>query len=204
MNQTPRLLNRIVLSVLGVLLLAAGLNLVLVAAHPGYARGWQRAASGAGAWFDSVLASTTLPGQQDSWLWILVSALLICMILLMLWWITVQGRGRGGDYLSMFHAEGPMPGRTEISQSTVEQALRHYLGRRGDVLSLNVSVWDLGPEPGLRIKVQPRKGTAPGALGRDVARAAVLAQEALGVGGPVVVFLVAGARSHFARTERVL
>ncbi|MFI8411888.1 hypothetical protein ACIGB6_05275 [Paeniglutamicibacter gangotriensis] len=204
MNRTPRMLNRVILVVLGVLLLACGLNLLLVAVSADYAQGWRNTAANVGTWFDAVLAQTTLPGQSDSWLWIVVAALLICLILLMLWWIAVQGRGRGGDYVSVFLPEGPVPGRVEISQSTVEQALRHYLGKRRDVLSINVSVWSLDPEAGLRIKVQPRKGTAPGALGRDVARAARLAQDALGVGGPVVIYLVAGARSRFARTERVL
>ena len=204
MNQTPRLLNRIVISLLGLVLLAGGLNALLVASSEGYARGWRNVASDLGAWFDAMLAETTLPGQKDSWLWIAVAALLICVILLMLWWITVQGRGRGGDYVSTFIPDGAMPGRVEISQSTVEQALRHFLGRRSDMVSINVSVWELAPEAGLRIKVQPRKGTAPGALGRDVARAARLAQNALGVGGPVLIYLVVGTRSRFSRSERVL
>lgn len=204
MNQTPRLLNRIVLVVVGLVLLAGGVNLLLVAGLPGYAEGWRRSATDVGAWFDLLLASTTLTGQKDSWLWIVVTAVLICVILLMLWWIAVQGRGRGGDYISTFISEGPMPGRTEISQSAVEQALRHFLGRRSDVVSISVSVWDLEPEAGLRIKVQPRKGTAPGALGRDVARAARLVQDALGVAGPVVIYVAVGTRSRFARIERVL
>lgn len=204
MNQTPRLLNRIILSVLGFVLLAGGVNMLLVSAVPGYSALWRRGATDVGAWFDRLLLDTTLPGQKDSWLWIVVTVLLICVILLMLWWIAVQGRGRGGDYVSMYVAEGPMPGRTEISQSAVEQALRHFLGRRSDVVSINVSVWNLEPEAGLRIKVQPRKGTAPGALGRDVARAARLVQGALGVSGPVVIYVAVGTRSRFARTERVL
>lgn len=204
MNRTPRLLNRIVLAVVGFVLLAGGVNMLLVAGLPGYAGTWRRGATEVGAWFDRLLASYTLPGQKDSWLWIVVTALLICVILLMLWWIAVQGRGRGGDYVSTFVAEGPMPGRTEISQSAVEQALRHFLGRRSDVVSINVSVWNLEPEAGLRIKVQPRKGTAPGALGRDVARAARLVQDALGVAGPVVIYVAVGTRSRFARTERVI
>lgn len=204
MNRTPRLLNRIMLTVLGLLLLVGGLHLALAAFSPGYGRGWRAFATDVGMWFDRVLAATTLPGQKDSWLWILIAALLICVILLMLWWIAVQGRGSGGDYVSRYFADEPMPGRVEISQGAVEQALRHFLGRRGDVISIHVSVWELEPEAGLRIKVQPRKGTAPGPLGRDVARAARLAQDALGVTGPVVVYLAVGTRSRFARSERVL
>lgn len=204
MNRTPRLLNRILLAVAGLALLVCGAHLVLAALSPGYAAGWREVAADLGARANAVLAATTLPGQRESWLWILLAALLLCLILLVLWWIAVQGRGRGGDYVSAYFDDEPMPGRVEISQSAVEQALRHVLGRRNDVISIGVSVWELEPEAGLRIKVQPRKGTAPGPLGRDVARAARVVQQAMGVGGPVVVYLAVGTRSRFARVERVL
>lgn len=204
MNRTPRMLNRILLAVLGLALLACGAHLVLAALSPGYADGWRQVADQLGARTNEVLAATTLPGQRESWLWILISALLICFILLTLWWIAVQGSGRGGDYVSAYFDDDPLPGRVEISQNAVEQALRDVLGRRHDIISIGVSVWVLEPEAGLRIKVQPRKGTAPGPLGRDVARAARVVQQSMGVSGPVVVYLAVGTRSRFARVERVL
>lgn len=204
MNRTPRLLNRILLAALGSALLLCGIHLVLGANSPGYAAGWRQLATRLGELSGGVLAAATLPGQRDSWLWILVAALLLCLVLLLVWWIAVQGRGRGGDYVSAYFDDVPLPGRVEISQNAVEQALRQVLGRRNDVISIGVSVWDLEPEAGLRIKVQPRKGAAPGPLGRDVARAARRVQQSLGVTGPVVVYLAVGARSRFARVERVL
>lgn len=204
MSRTPRLLNRILLTILGVALLACGAHLTLAALSPGYAAGWRQAAVGLGTRTNEVLAATTLQGQRESWLWIPIAALLLCLILLILWWIAVQGSGRGGDYVSAYFDDEPLPGRVEISQSAVEQALRHVMGRRNDVISIGVSVWALEPEAGLRIKVQPRKGTAPGPLGRDVARAAQIVQQSMGVSGPVVVYLAVGTRSRFARVERVL
>lgn len=204
MNQTPRLVNRILLILIGFLLLLCGAHLMLTAFAADYAQRWQVIASGAGAWFGNLLTINTLPGQKDSWVWILIAAFLICIILLMLWWITVQGRGRGGDYVSKYFADENTPGRVEISPNAVDQMLRHFLGRRSDIISINICVWNLLPEAGLRVKVQPRKGTAPGPLGRDVARAARLAQDALGVSGPVLVYVVVGTRSRFARTERVI
>ena len=203
MNRTPRLLNRVLLGIFGVLLLALGVHLVLIALAPGYAGGWRAVAGGVYRGAEQVLLATTLPGQRESWLWIIVAALLVALILLMIWWMSVQGRGRTNDYVSDYFDDEPMPGRVEISGEAVEQTIRALLGRRTDVVSLSVSVWELSPVPGLKIKVQPRKGVEPGRLGREVVDAAHAAQELLGAGGPVVVYLAAGARSRFARSDRV-
>lgn len=203
MNQTPRLLNRVLIGIFGVVLMSSGIQLLLMAAVPDYAGGWSRVVEGIGASARRILLDTTLPGQKDSWLWIVVAALLIAVILLMVWWISVQGRGRTNDYVSAYFDDQPMPGRVEISGDAVEQAIRAMLGRRTDIVSINVSVWERDPVPGLKIKVQPRKGAAPGELGREIVEAARAAQELLGARGPVVVYLAAGARSRFARSERV-
>ncbi|MGL3807854.1 hypothetical protein ACSYDW_17385 [Paeniglutamicibacter sp. R2-26] len=203
MNRTPRLLNRVLLGIFGVLLLALGIHLVLIALAPGYAGGWRAVAGRMYGKAEQILLATTLPGQRESWLWIIVAALLIAVILLMIWWMSVQGRGRTNDYVSDYFDDEPMPGRVEISGEAVEQAIRSLLGRRTDVVSLSVSVWERSPEPGLKIKVQPRKGVEPGRLGREIVDAAHAAQELLGADGPVVVYLAAGARARFARSDRV-
>lgn len=203
MNQTPRLLNRILIGIFGVFLLALGIQLLLIATMPDYARGWQGQAETFGGDFQRLLLATTLSGQKDSWLWIIVAALLLVVILLMIWWISVQGRGRTNEYVSAYFDDEPMPGRVEISGEAVEQAIRAMLGHRADVVSISVSVWERVPVPGLKIKVQPRKGVEPGRLGREIIDAARATQELMGARGPVVVYLAAGARSRFARSERV-
>ena len=203
MNQTPRLLNRIMIGIFGVFLLAVGSHLMLIATVPEYARGWHGLADAVDGGARRILLATTLPGQKESWLWIIVSALLIVVILLMIWWISVQGRGRTNEYVSDYFDDEPMPGRVEISGEAVEQAIRAVLGHRTDIISVHVSVWERDPVPGLKIKVQPRKGVEPGRLGRDIVDAAREAQELMGARGPVVVYLAAGARSRFARSERV-
>ncbi|MFF5792870.1 hypothetical protein ACFY5D_12545 [Paeniglutamicibacter sp. NPDC012692] len=203
MNQTPRLLNRILLGIFGVLLLALGIHLLLIAGVPDYARGWRGLADAVYGSGRQILLATTLPGQKESWLWIIVAALLIVVILLMIWWISVQGRGRTSEYVSAYFDDEPMPGRVEISGEAVEQTIRAMLGRRVDVVSISVSVWERAPVPGLKIKVQPRKGVEPGRLGHEIVDATRAAQELMGARGPVVVYLAAGARSRFARSDRV-
>lgn len=203
MNLTPRGLNRVISTLFGAILFVAGAHLVLVATVPSYASWWRATALEIGAGANRALLATTLPGQKDSWLWIVLTVLLIAAILLMIWWISVQGRGRVNEYVSIYFADEPMPGRVEISGDAVEQALRATLGRRTDIVSLSVTLWEQAPVPGLRIKVQPRTGTAPGELGADIADAAKMTQELMGTDGPVVIYLAAGARSRFARSERV-
>lgn len=203
MNLTPRALNRSLSTLFGAILLASGIHLMLVAGVPRYATWWRGAVGRVGEDARQILLATTLPGQQESWLWIILAVLLIVVILLMVWWISVQGRGRTSDYVSAYFADDPTPGRVEISDAAFEQALRAMLGRRADVVSLNVSVWENTPVPGLRIKVQPRSCAAPGELGAEIAEAARATQELMGSGGPVVIYLAAGARSRFARPERV-
>ena len=191
------------IGIFGRFLLAVGTQLMLIAMVPEYALGWHGLADAVDGGARQILLATTLPGQKESWLWIIVSALLIAVILLMIWWISVQGRGRTNEYVSAYFDDQPMPGRVEISGEAVEQSIRAMLGHRADIVSINVSVWERAPVPGLKIKVQPRKGVEPGQLGREIVDAARATQDLMGARGPVVVYLAAGARSRFARSERV-
>ncbi|MFP5316128.1 MAG: hypothetical protein ACLGHS_12245, partial [Actinomycetes bacterium] len=74
MNQTPRVLNRVLLGLFGLALMTVG-ALATALVVPGVARWWQSAAARAGEAIGNLLESTTLPGQRDSWLWIVVALL---------------------------------------------------------------------------------------------------------------------------------
>lgn len=180
-----------------------GIHLILIATIVSYARWWRVFASDVGQSGQYILKSTTLTGQKDSWLWILIAVLLIVAILLMIWWIAVQGRGRVNEYVSTYDQDDAVPGRIEITDAAVEQALRVILGKRTDIVSLNLTLWENAGTPGIRVKVQPRSGAAPAELGAQIARAVRETQEVVGAAGPVVIHLAAGARTRFARSERV-
>lgn len=180
-----------------------GIHLILIANIASYARWWRTSAQEVGEASRTILKSTTLAGQKDSWLWILIAVGLVIIILLMIWWIAVQGRGRVDEYVSAYDSDDSVPGRVEITDTAVEQALRVILGNRNDIVSLNLTLWENTGSPGIRIKVQPRNGAAPAELGEQVALAIRETQEIIGATGPVVVHLAAGARTRFARSERV-
>ncbi|GER24125.1 hypothetical protein NCCP1664_26200 [Zafaria cholistanensis] len=204
MNQTPRGVNRTLLVLLGVLLCAAGGHLLLVSLGGSYALGWTRFASLAGGRFQSLLASTTLPGQPGSWLWIVAAVALVVLVLLMVWWMAVQGKGRTGTYAREYYDDGAR-GMVEIGAGVPEQAIRTALSERHDIVSVNVSVWDSPQgEAGLRIRVLPRQGAAPLRIAEDISALVVALDRALGRGGPVVIHLAAGARARMSRSDRVL
>lgn len=203
MNRTPRTLNRVLCFLAGILVMVVGTHLVLLTVVREYAIWWQDFSSRIGQWSMAALESATLSGQKSSWLWILIALVLIVVILLMVWWIAVQGKGRVSEYVNVYDEDDPLPGRIEITDLAVEQALRVVLGKRHDIVSMTATLWEGEQTPGLRIKVHPRKGVAPAALGVQLASVAREAQELLGASGPVVVHLAAGPRSRFARNERV-
>lgn len=180
-----------------------GIHLILIANIASYSRWWRTFAQEMGEASRSILKSTTLAGQKDSWLWILIAVGLMIVILLMIWWIAVQGRGRVDEYICTYDSHDAVPGCVEITDAAVEQALHVILGKRNDIVSLNLTLWESAGTPGIRVKVQPRNGAAPAELGEQIARAIRETQEIIGATGPVVIHLAAGARTRFGRSERV-
>lgn len=201
MNGTPRAINRALLIVIGLIFTGAGLHLVLVETVSAYAAAAHRATGGIGASIQGLLDSTTLPGQKDSWLWIGATVLMIVLVLLMLWWISVQGKGKTGIFAREYQEEG-MRGIVELTGAVPEQAIKSALASRTDIVGVSVSTWTARGDAGLRIKVMPRQGAAPLRIAEDLDLLAAELQQTLGRGGPVVIHLAGGARSRMSRSER--
>lgn len=202
MNGTPRVINRVLLTVIGVIFTVVGLHLVLVETVAAYAVSASRVMSGIGSSIQTLLDSTTLPGQKDSWLWIGVTVLMIVLVLLMLWWISAQGKGKTGIFAREYQEEG-MRGIVEMTGSVPEQAIKAALAARTDIVGVSVSTWSARADAGLRIKVLPRQGAAPLRIAEDIDLLVAELQQALGRSGPVVIYLAGGARSRMSRAERV-
>lgn len=201
MNGTPRAVNRLLLIVIGLVFAAVGLHLVLVETVSAYAASAQRTLDGFGSSAQSLLNATTLPGQKDSWLWIGATALMIVLVLLMLWWIAAQGKGKTGTFAREYQEEG-LRGIVELTGAVPEQAIKAALAGRTDIVGVSVSTWTCDGDAGLRIKVMPRQGAAPRRIAEDLDQLAAELQQALGRGGPVVIHLAGGARSRMSRAER--
>jgi len=190
-NSTPRVLNRMTLLISGLLLMLDGAHWMLSAALPDY-RGKAL----------QLARSLGLDELHSSGLTFLGIALLL-IVLYLIGCLGLQGRGRVAVYRRVADAHSEPPGVIEVAGGAVDQAVRSMLASHREIASVGVSIWEQPGTPGLRIKVQPRKGAPPGPLARDVLKAVRVLQRRLGSEGPVLVHVVTGTRSRFGREDRV-
>ncbi|WP_026549716.1 hypothetical protein [Arthrobacter sp. Br18] len=205
MNSTPRALNRILLGLCGLVLMIAGACGAALAYLPGFAGPWQALTSRAGSRLEGIQQATTLDGQQDSWLWIVLAAVLLLVAVLAIAWIAAQGRGRTGVF-----ADSPGPddgsavrGSVTINSGAVEQALRAALLERNDLVNAAVTTWHFRGGPALKVRVFPRKGVAPCTLAAAVTELVEALDLVVGQRTPVLIRISSGARSRLTRSERV-
>lgn len=210
MNGTPRGLNRVLILVFGLLVLALGILMLLLAAVPAVDSWWAAWAPSTSLAVGREFASTWIPGTHVSWIWLLALAFLVLLILVMVWWMAQQGTGRrdliawsgpGADHGS--EETGEAAGRVAISASTVDQALRSALAPRRDILGTSVAAVEFEHRIALRVRVVARQGADPDAIAREVERLTVNLDLLLGHGCPVLLHIASGTRARFSRAERV-
>ena len=205
MNTTPRFLNRLLLAVVGLLLLAAGAAGLLLSTLPDVAGWWAGTAPQVGAVMEDIRRTTTLEGQADTWLWPVLGAVLVVLIVFLVLWMMAQGRGRAALFWSTGSDSpaGPMPGSVSISAGAAEQVLRVALLERPDLAGASVSTWYVRGVPGLRVRVHPRRGTPPYVVAADVSRLVEALDAVTGLRVLVLISIAAGGRARFTRADRV-
>lgn len=202
MNNTPRTLNRILIGILGLKLLAVGLLLVLLATVPAVGTWWRPWSAGVWNNASELFQRTRIPGRQESWLWAVIALLLALVIAAMVAWVAQQGKGRADLIVSEDDA-GDFPGNVRIGGGVAEQALKAALAERPDLAGASVATYEIRGEPALKIRLQPRQGVAPHILAADVSALVEALDAVIGKRTPVLIHIGAGARSRFGRTERV-
>lgn len=202
MNSTPTLLNRILIAVLGLMLLAVGALLMLLAAVPAVASWWHAWSAGAWSRVNEAFNATRFPGRTESWLWILVALALLVLIGLMVAWVAQQGKGRA-NLLAMEYDPGDVPGDVRIGGGVAEQALKHALANRPDLAGATVATYDVKGTPALKVRLLPRQGVAPHLLADEVTTLVAALETVVGKNIPVLIHIGAGARTRFSRAERV-
>ncbi|MCZ2403345.1 hypothetical protein IV498_09150 [Paenarthrobacter sp. Z7-10] len=205
MNGTPRVLNRVLLALVGLFFLAAGLSLAALAGLPAVDRWWHAWAGTATKQLRSLTSRTTLPGQTSSWVWIVVSLGLIVLVVALVALMANQGKGRVGVLARGYgdSAQAPGSGRVTISSAVAEQALKSALADRTDLVSATVTAYEVRGRTGLKIRVLPRQGAAPQQVAADVSALVSALDAVLGRRLPVLLCIGAGARTRFTRAERV-
>lgn len=202
MTSTPAILNRILIGILGLKLLAVGILLVLLATVPPVANWWHGWSGGVWNSINQAFNNTRFPGRPESWLWIVMALALLVLIGLMVAWIAQQGKGRS-NLLAVDFDPGTVAGDVRISGGVAEQALKHALAERPDLAGATVSTYDVQGSPALKIKLQPRHGVAPHLLAAEVSDLVAALNEVVGNRTPVLIHIAAGARTRFSRAERV-
>ncbi|GAA4049321.1 hypothetical protein GCM10023063_41170 [Arthrobacter methylotrophus] len=202
MNGTPHILNRILIGILGLKLLAIGILLVLLATVPAVGTWWRGWSSGLWEHLKFISEQTRIPGRGESWLWVAAAVALVVLIVLMVAWVSQQGKGRANVIVSEYD-DARTPGDVNIGGSLAEQALKAALAERPDLAGATVVTYEVRGRPGLRIRVQPRLGASPHALAVDISRLVEALDVVVGRKIPVLIHIGAGARARFSRAERV-
>lgn len=202
MNRTPRVLNRVLLGLLGLTLMGIGGGLLWISFDGDAARRWQSFAPGVLDRLRRFGAETALPGQSQSWIWVLLVVLMLLVIVLLVLWAAAQGRGRSGTLVSEDDDDGA-PGRVVLSSAVAEQALRAALQEDPDVAAAAVSTYDVRGSSALRIRINPRHGAAPHLIAADATRLVEALDTALGRQTVVLISIDAGRKLRFSREDRV-
>lgn len=202
MTGTPVLLNRILVGILGIKLLAIGVFLVLLSTVPAVATWWHSWSEGAWQGINQAFNSTRFPGRSESWLWIVLVLVTLLLIGLMVAWVAQQGKGRTNLLVSDDDA-GDVAGEVRIGGGVAEQALKHALAERPDLAGATVATYAVNGRPALKVRLLPRQGVAPHLLAAEVATLVDALDTVVGKRTPVLIHIGAGARTRFSRAERV-
>lgn len=199
MSNTNRALNRILLAVTGLVLLAAGAATTAAGLVPGVAGEWAGAGTSLMDHARALPAAAPLPGPARSWWAVAGVAVLVLAAGLCLAWLASQG---GGRTPRLARDEDGNHGATVVDAGLVAAAVNEALEGNRLVLGSAVSAWESRRGTALRLRLQARKGASPRELA-DTAEELVRGIDAwLGHPVPVLVRITSGPRSKLAGPER--
>jgi len=197
MNSTARGLNRLLLAVVAIVLLAAGAVSVALVAVPGFAGAWaaqvRSALRGAPAW-----AGSPLVGPVSA-LGVGIAAVALVLALLLLAFIARQGGGR----TTRVAEEHRDAGTTLVDLGVPRRLLEEELTDRPEFVAVRVSAYRVRRTPALKVSVQCRRGVAPSTASSAVTDALEGLDEILGTSIPALVQVSGGFRSRLAGRARL-
>lgn len=199
MSNTNRALNRILLALAGLALLASGAALAATGLIPGAAAAWADAGNSLTGQVRDALAAAPLPGPARSWWAVAGVAGLLLAAGLCIAWLASQGGGRTPRLAR--ESDGDR-GATVVDAGLIGAAVSQSLEGNRLVLGSTVTAWESRRGTGLRLRLQARKGASPRELA-DTAEDLVRGIDALlGHPVPVLVRITGGAKSAVAGPDR--
>ncbi|MCW3765352.1 hypothetical protein OCL88_02595 [Paenarthrobacter sp. PAE-2] len=193
MRNTNRALNRILLSVAGVVLLGAGAALIAAGNLPGAAESWTTTAASAREAVRELAGIAPLPDPVRSWWLVLGIAVLLAGAILGAAWIASQGGGRTPRLAE--DSEG-IAGRTVVDAGLVSAAVKEALRGNPDVLATSVSAWESRRGTALRLRLEARNGACPRELADTAVRLLQQLDAWLGHPVPALVRITTGPRTQ--------
>ncbi|MGR0161950.1 hypothetical protein [Paenarthrobacter nitroguajacolicus] len=199
MRNTNRALNRILLTLVGLVLLGTGAALIAAGTLPWAAELWTVTASSVRDHARNLAGTAPLPEPVRSWWLVLAVALPLVGAALSAAWLACQG---GGKTPRLAEQSEGTAGRTVIDAGLVSTAIREALKGNTDVLSTSVSAWESRRGTALQIRLEARKGASTRELADTVEQLLRRTDAWLGHPIPALVRITSGARTQIAGSRR--
>lgn len=204
MNRTNRALNRTILLIVGLVLLALGAAAVTVSSWSPAAGYWTRNADAAGAWIEQAVDATTIGTTALSWMAIAALALIVLLVVvLIVTAVRIIGGGRSRTVFRSSGRENPL-GRVVVEEGFVSDALTRSLEQRDEILFSNVTADDVRNEPVLHVSVTPRQNTSPRDVVEHVDQLVANLAALTGRDTPTFISIHSGLRARLADDQRRL
>lgn len=151
MNATRRGLNRFLLFLVAVVLLAAGALALLVGLAPGGADTWTSVMGGFQGWLVGL-------GRESAGWGAVAAFVVLAVILIVIASSAVRGR-RQAPLQSTGSASDE--GRITVTDNFASEALKNALAERDEILSARITAGEINKESVLHVAVTPRQNTSP-------------------------------------------
>lgn len=170
MTSSNRFANRLFLFVVGLVTLAVGVFLVIVALPGGGAL--RDLLSPASSAVDDAVATTPIdPTGGTGGSWLPLALALLCLLLVIVFVVAIFAHGHGRTDSVVVHDDPA--GSIAVSSAFADTAITDALRDRRDVASVGVSAWTVTGRPALKVRVRLTAGSSPApvvAAASDVAR----------------------------------
>ena len=199
MNNTNRVVNRVLVAVIGVLCLALGAALVGIVSIGAIRDPYVENARDVHGVVTGWLKPTTVAQTSIPWGWILVLAVIAVVVIVMIVFVVRQGHGHHGTLL---REETSPTGTTVIDSSVAESAVQQDIDGNTDFLASRVSTYRVRGVSVLKVSVTCRRGVSPRSAVTVVQRSLTGLDALLGREIPALIQVSGGFRARVAPRTR--
>lgn len=204
MNSTNRAVNRIILLIVGLLLIAPLALISAASLVPTFKESTVETSSAAASWAAKADSATRFAnGSHVTWFGLGLFAAAVIVILFVIFVLSRLGGGRSRSVIRLENGSGSQ-GSVTISPKFAEDAITQALAERGDILSSRVESRRVKDTDVLHVLVTPRKNVSPAELGECVSKLVQNLSRLTGRENPALVTIHAGLRSKLSAEQSQL